>query len=266
MTIYDVLCVGLDKVPAESEIATLEKHLPFLTGERLVTFRITRTTLRHALLNKRGYTFIYIVADNLHEAQDSFVEAMDLIDYCYELRFFVYRDGVFKLAAGNRVYHIPPAAVVRFSGATSLPQAARLMDLVASEISFIKDLPIPPVAFGDLFKTDAIVGGSRSIQSQGMTAEYQYRDTQRQALLEFSSSVNRRTLYRLNLYAEQLMEDEWSAGFYFDNYGSSLPVLTSCIFWDWLVENALKAVVRLDDDTTAHITAGFPVEYTPLID
>jgi len=260
MTIYDVLCVGLDKVPAESEIATLEEHLPFLTGERLATFEITRTTLRSALLNKRRYNFTFIIADNLYDAQDSFVEAMDLIDHCYELRFLVYRDGVFKLAFGNRVYHIPPAAIVRFSGATSLTQAARLMDLVASEISFIKDLPIPPVAFGDLFKTDAIASGSRSIQSQGMTAEYHYRDTQRQALLAFSST------YRLNLYAEQLMEDEWSAGFYFDNYGDGLPVLTSCIFWDWLVENALKAFVRLDDETTARITAGFPVEYTPLID
>jgi len=266
VTIYDVLCVGLDEVPSDSAIATLEEHLPFLTGERLVTFEITRTTLRSALLNKRGRTFIFIIAGNLYDAQDSFVEAMDLIDYCYELRFLVYRDGSLKLASGNRVYRIPPAAIVRFSGATSLTQAARLMDLVASELSFILDLPIPTVDFGDLFKTDAIVSGSRSIQCQGMTAEYHYRDTQRQALLEFSSSVNRRTLYRLNLYAEQLMDDEWSAGFYFDNYGDGLPVLTSCIFWDWLVENALKAFVRLDDETTARITAGFPVEYTPLID
>ena len=261
-----VLCAGLDKVLSESDIYALEKHLPFLTGARFSIFGIARTILRCALINKTWYDFIYIIADNLYEAQDSFVEAMDLINYCRELRFLVYRDGVFKLASGNRVYRIPPAAIVRFSGATSLTQAARLMDLVASELSFILDLPIPTVDFGDLFKTDAIVSGSRSIQCQGMTAEYHYRDTQRQALLEFSSSVNRRTLYRLNLYAEQLMDDEWSAGFYFDNYSSSLPALVSCIFWDWLVENALKAFVRLDDETTARITAGFPVEYTPLID
>ena len=259
MTIYDVLCVGLDKVPAESEIATLEEHLPFLTGERLATFEITRTTLRSALLNKRWYDFTYIIADNLYDARESFVEAMDLIDYCEELRFLVYRDGVFKLASGTRAYHIPPAAVIRFSGSTSLTRAARLMDLVVSELSFILDLPIPTADFGDLLNTDAVFSGSRSIESHGITADYQYYDTKRQAHLAVSS-------YRLNLYAEQVAEDEWHVEFDFVNFGGSLPVLTSCIFWDWLVRNALKAVVRLDDDTTARITAGFPVSYEPLID
>jgi hypothetical protein len=233
--------------------------LPFLTGERLATFEITRTTLRCALLNKRWYDFIYIIAGSLYDAQDSFVEAMDLIDHCEELRFLVYRDEVFKLASGNRAYHIPPAAVVRFSGATSLTRAALLMDLVVGELSFILDLLTPTVEFGDLFKTDAIVNGSRSIESHGMTVDYLYRDTKRQAHLAVAS-------YRLNLYAEQIAEDEWNVEFDFVNFGDSLPVLTSCIFWNWLVKNALKAVVRLDDETTARITAGFPVEYTPLID
>jgi hypothetical protein len=254
-----VLCAGLDKTPSKSDAFALEELLPFLTGERFARFEITRTTLRRALLNRQWHDFVYVIADNLIDAQESFVEAMELIDHCEELRFLVYRDEVFKLASGNRVYHIPKAAVVRFSGATSLPQAARLMDLVASELAYLEDLTLPTTSLSALLKTDAIVEGSRMIESQAVTAEYIYHDTKRQAHLALAT-------YRLNLYAEQIADDEWNAEFDFVNFGDSLPVLTSCIFWDWLVENALKALVRLDDDTTARIVAGFPVSYEPLID
>jgi len=259
MVIY-VMAAGLNKVPSKTEAEALDEILPFLTGDRLARFEITRSTLKSALRHKQWFDFTYVIAEDLYAAQDSFVEAMDLIDSCEELRFLVYRDGVFKLASGNRLYHIPKAGVVRFSGATSLSQAARFMDLTASELAYIEDLPIPPVKFGDLFKTDSIVGGSRMIESHGFTVEYNYRDTRRQAHLALGSQ------YRLNLYAEQIAEEEWNVEFDFVNYGDSLPVLTSCIFWDWLVENALKAFVRLDDETTARIAAGFPIVYEPLID